>query len=123
MFARAMLPTESMLNELLQAANSNPLHTLRTMCVQVLTNLAKSPEQQRVFSIMFHRCEHVGPMVKVFENKRAKRDECLVQVQTALAKAASLGQLPADTDVVLATGHQQFHVRHHERVAFFARLF
>jgi TetR/AcrR family acrAB operon transcriptional repressor len=102
MFTRAMFPMESMLNELLQAANANPLVTLRNMCVQVLTNLAHSPEQQRVFNIMFHRCEHIGPMIPVLENKRAKREECLAQVETALARAVAAGHLPPDTDVVLA---------------------
>ena len=102
MFARAMLPMESMLNELEQTSQLNPLLAVRTMCVGVLTNLAQSAEQQRVFSIMFHKCEHVGQLVSVLEDKRAKRDECLTQVRKVLEKAVSGGQLPADTDVPLA---------------------
>ena len=102
MFARAMLPMEAMLNELEQASSENPLRALRTMCVQALTNLAQSPEQQRVFSIMFHKCEHVGPLVEILEDKHNKRDECLEQVRSVLQKAVSAGHLPADTDVALA---------------------
>jgi TetR/AcrR family acrAB operon transcriptional repressor len=102
LFARAMLPVDSMLNEMLQATDADPFQTVRTMCVQVLTNLAHSPAQQRVFNIMFHRCERTGPMIAIMENKRAKREECLAQVEKALAKAVVAGRLPPDTDVVLA---------------------
>ena len=102
MFARAMLPMEAMLAELEAAADENPLHAVRSMCVQALTNLAQSPVQQRVFGIMFHKCEHVGAVLKVLEHKRAKRDECLEQVRRVLHKAVSSGALPIDTDVALA---------------------
>ena len=97
-----MLPMEAMLAELEAAANDNPLQAVRTMCVRALTNLAHSTEQQRVFSIMFHKCEHVGALVRVLEDKHAKRDECLEQVRRVLHKAVSSGALPLDTNVPLA---------------------
>ena len=102
MFVRAMLPMEAMLRELEQASGEDPLRALRTMCVQALINLAHSPEQQRVFSIMFHKCEHVGQLVAILEDKHAKRDECLAEVRTVLDQAVAKGQLPADTDVAMA---------------------
>ncbi len=102
MFVRAMLPMEAMLKELEQASGDDPLHALRTMCVQALINLSQSQEQQRVFSIMFHKCEHVGQLVEILEDKHAKRDECLAEVRTVLQQAVSKGQLPPDTDVQLA---------------------
>ena len=102
MFARAKLPLECMLHELLKTIDANPLHSLRTMCVQVLTNLAHSTERQRIFSIMFHKCEHVGPLIDILDKKRNEGDECLALVETTLTKAVTAGHLPADTDVVLA---------------------
>jgi TetR/AcrR family acrAB operon transcriptional repressor len=102
MFARAMLPMEAMLQELEQASAANPLQALRTMCVQALINLARSADQQRVFSIMFHKCEHVGPIAEILDDKHAKKDECLQQVRTVMQKAVDSGHLPADTDVALA---------------------
>ena len=42
MFVRAMLPMEAMLKELEQASGDDPLHALRTMCVQALINLSQS---------------------------------------------------------------------------------
>lgn len=102
LFTRAMLPMEAMLNELEQASDAQPLQALRTMCVQALCNLAHSPEQQRVFSIMFLKCEQVGEVAHILDDKHAKKEECLAQVVTVLHRAVSVGHLPADTDVVLA---------------------
>ena len=102
MFARALLPNEAMLRELEQSHDENPLRILRTMCVEVLCNLAHSPAQQRVFSIMFHKCEHVGPLVSILEDKRTKSDECQAQVRSVLQRAVNSGYLPADTDIGMA---------------------
>jgi TetR/AcrR family acrAB operon transcriptional repressor len=102
LFARAMLPMEAMLNVLEQASDTHPLQAVRTMCVQALTDLARSPGQQRVFSIMFLKCEHVGPLANMMDERHAKKKECLEQVLTVLHRAVSAGQLPPDTDVVLA---------------------
>ena len=102
LFARAMLPMEAMLNALEQASDTHPLQALRTMCVQALTDLARSPEQQRVFSIMFLKCEHVGPLAHMMDERQAKKAECLEQVLTVLQRAVNTGHLPPDTDVVLA---------------------
>lgn len=101
MFRRAMFPMEALLNELENAAGDDPLQALREMCVQALTNLANSPDQQRVFSIMFHKCEHVGPIVKVLEDKHEKHEECRWQIQSVLQKAINCGQLPRDTNIHL----------------------
>ena len=102
LFARAMLPMEAMLTELEQAADAHPLQALRTMCVQALVNLAHSPAQQRVFSIMFLKCEHVGQVATILDDEQAKKEECLAQVLTVLQRAVSAGHLPPDTDVALA---------------------
>jgi TetR/AcrR family acrAB operon transcriptional repressor len=102
LFSRAMLPMEAMLNELEQTTDLQPLQALRNMCIQALSNLAHSPAQQRVFSIMFLKCEQVGQVATILEVKHAKKEECLAQMVTVLHRAVSVGQLPADTDVVLA---------------------
>jgi TetR/AcrR family transcriptional regulator, acrAB operon repressor len=102
MVARAMLPVEAMLIELGSAGDTDPLDALRTMCVQALTSLATTPQRQRVFSILFHKCENVGEVVKVLEDKKYKSEECKVQIQNVLQRAVTTGRLPADTDVRLA---------------------
>jgi TetR/AcrR family acrAB operon transcriptional repressor len=102
LIAQAMLPMEVMLVELDVCADTNPLAALRQMCVRALTTLAGSPRQQRVFSIMFFKCENIGEVVTVMENKLARRDECFTQIQGILVRAVNNGQLPADTDVLLS---------------------
>jgi TetR/AcrR family acrAB operon transcriptional repressor len=102
MFTRAMFPMEAMLDELERASGTDPLGALRAMCLQALTNLANSPDQQRVFSIMFHKCEHIGQLVEVLQDKHERHEECHWQIESVLQKAVTEGQLPKDTDVALA---------------------
>jgi TetR/AcrR family acrAB operon transcriptional repressor len=102
MFARAMLPKQAMLAELEAASDTDPLGALRTMCVQALSNLALSATQQRVYSVMFLKCENVGDLEAVLESKRAQQCEFKERIQAVLHKAAASGQLPPDTDVVLS---------------------
>lgn len=99
---QAMLPMEAMLVELDMCADTDPLGALRYMCIHALTNLARSTQQQRIFSIMFLKCENVGEVVTVMEDKLERRDECMARVRRKLLKAVEIGQLPADTDVFLS---------------------
>lgn len=101
LFERNMLPVEAMLEELEQASDVNPLQALRNMCVQILINLAHSQEQQRIFSIMLHRCEYAGQLAGILEVKTAKREECLAKVTAILRRAVVSEYLPPDTDIVL----------------------
>ena len=102
LFKQAMLPMEAMLVELEMCAEADPLGALRYMCIHALSNLARSTQQQRVFSIMFLKCENVGEVVTVMKDKLERRDECMARVQRKLLKAVEIGQLPADTDVFLS---------------------
>lgn len=102
MFERALLPMDVMLDELKKASDVNPLQVLRTICVEALTTLAHSPKQQRVFGIMFHKCEQVGQLAEVFAGKNGAREECHALVQEILRKAVVGGHLPHDTNVLLA---------------------
>jgi TetR/AcrR family acrAB operon transcriptional repressor len=99
---QAMLPMEAMLVELDMCAETDPLGALRYMCIHALTNLARSTQQQRIFSIIFLKCENVGEVVTVMEDKLERRDECMARVRRKLLKAVEIGQLPADTDVFLS---------------------
>ena len=101
LFGRAMLPMEAMMVELDARAEADPLAALRYMCVNALTTLAQSESQQRIFSIMFHKCENVGELMTVMDDKNANCEECLARVARLLTRAVSGGQLPADTDVFI----------------------
>ena len=103
LFGQAMLPMEAMLAELDVCSEADPLGALRQMCIQSLTTLAQSQQQQRIFSIMFHKCENIGEAAAVIaENEQACGDECQVRIERILQKAVAMGQLPPDTDVFLS---------------------
>lgn len=102
LFEQAMLPMEAMLAELDICSEVDPLGALRHMNVQSLITLAQSPRQQRIFSIMFHKCENLGEVMGVMDHEVACRDECQTRVERLLGKAVSLGQLPADTDAFMS---------------------
>lgn len=102
LFEQATLPMESMLAELDDGPAQDPLAALRQMCTHALCQLAQSPRQQRIFGIMFHKCESVGEVAKVMEHELECRDECLDRFEGLLQKALAQGLLPADTDVFLS---------------------
>ena len=60
LFEQATLPMENMLTEATTHTATDPLGALHRMCAQSLATLAGSPRQQRIFNIMFHKCEKMG---------------------------------------------------------------
>nr|WP_315209847.1 TetR family transcriptional regulator [uncultured Albidiferax sp.] len=102
LFEQAKLPMETMLAELPACTAMDPLAVLRSMSVHALTMLAESPKQQRVFGILFHKCENVGEVADVLQHELACRDECMVRFETIMRQAVAQEQLPADTDVPLS---------------------
>jgi TetR/AcrR family acrAB operon transcriptional repressor len=102
LFEQAKLPMETMLADLPACTAIDPMGALRYMCVHSLTTLAASAKQQRVFGILFHKCENVGEVADVLEHELACRDECLARFEAILQQAVAQGQLPADTDVRLS---------------------
>ncbi len=102
LFEQATLPMEAMLAELDSSAAPDPLGVLRQMCEHALCQLAQSPRRQRIFAIMFHKCESVGEVAEVVEYELNCRDECIDRLEGLLEKAVKQGLLPADTDVPLS---------------------
>lgn len=63
---RVRLPLAELLPELEGAVGNDPLRTLRELCIYALRSLGEDPRRQRVYTILFHRCEfvdEVNPMV------------------------------------------------------------
>lgn len=102
LFEQATLPMENMLAEATAYTDTDPLGALRHMCLQPLTTLAGSPQQQRIFNILFHKCENVGEVANVLKHELACRDACMAKFENILQQAVAAGQLPADTDVFLS---------------------
>lgn len=63
---RVRLPLPELLPALEGVVGNDPLRTLRELCIYALRRLAQDPRRQRVYTILFHRCEmvdEVNPMV------------------------------------------------------------
>jgi TetR/AcrR family transcriptional regulator, acrAB operon repressor len=102
MFERAVLPMETMLSELSACTACDPLEVLRHFCVHSLTTLAESPRQQRVFGILFHKCENVGEVAEVLQHELECCDAYQQQLKTLLQQAVTQQKLPADTDLFMS---------------------
>jgi TetR/AcrR family acrAB operon transcriptional repressor len=103
LFDRAMLPMEALLTELSVNMDTDPLGTLRQIMVKALTSLAQSERQQKVNTILLHRCENTGDAAKAMALEQQYREECFCQVGEILTKAVQQGQLPTETDVNVAS--------------------
>ena len=103
MCERAMLPMEIMLNDAGAATHEDPLGTLRELAVTALTRLARDPRSQAVFEVMLHESECTAEMAPITARKQRERTRCLVQVERVMQQAVARGQLPKDTDTLLAT--------------------
>jgi TetR/AcrR family acrAB operon transcriptional repressor len=102
LFDRAMLPMEALLTELSGNLEADPLGTMRQIMVKALTTLAQSERQQKVNTILLHRCENTGDAAKAIAMEQQHREECFCHVVEILAKAVQQGQLPLDTDISVA---------------------
>ena len=99
LFDRAMLPMEALLTELSSNLVADPLGTMRQIMVKALTTLAQSERQQKVNTILLHRCENTGDAAGAISREQQHREECFCQVGEILGTAVQQGQLPADTDI------------------------
>src|SRR4051812_9294660 len=103
MCARATSPMKTMIERVHGETQGDPLATLRTLCVDTLTHLATEPRAQAFFEIVFHKSELVGEMREVAARHERECDDAQRRVGAVLRQAVSQGQLPADTDTVIAT--------------------
>lgn len=98
---QAMLPMQAMLSALDDGPQPDPLGAVRAMCVQSLVNLVQSPQQQRIFTILLHKCENVGDVAIMLAEEMRCRDEYLDRTKRLLQQAQDMGQIPADADVLV----------------------
>ena len=100
---RATLPLDAMFERAGEAAEADPLGTLRSLSIGALQSLAADSRAQNVFEIIFHKSELVDELAGLATSQRQERGECLAQIEDILRRCAATGQLPADLDPHLAT--------------------
>lgn len=103
MCARAKLPMETMLERAGNSPQDDPLGTLRTLMTTALVLLATDRRSQAVFEVLFHKCELTDELAPIAERRHQERSMCLAHVERLLQQAVDAGQLPRDTDTLLAT--------------------
>ncbi len=72
----------------------DPLGHLRNCLLKVLTRTASDPQSQRVFEIVFHKCEYIDEMAAARDRCNAMREGYLSEIERGLRNAIKLGQLP-----------------------------
>jgi TetR/AcrR family acrAB operon transcriptional repressor len=102
MCARATSPMQTLLQEAEHARGSDALATLRQLCVNALTYLARDARAQAFFEIVFHKSELVGEMEPLAERHEGECSGARNRMTALLRRAIAQRQLPADTDVVIA---------------------
>ena len=64
--------------------------------------LADDPRTQAVFDVVVHKTELTGEMAAIAGQQERNRGDCQAGVEAMLEHAVSIGQLPFDTDTMLA---------------------
>ena len=100
---RATLPMDSMFERVGDCARADPLGSVRSLAIGALRTLATDPRAQAVFEVIFHKSEMVDELAGLATTQENERKECLLQVAGIMQLAVDAGQLPAETDVALAT--------------------
>ncbi len=99
---RATLPLDALFEQAAATAMTDPLATLRNLCVSALRHLATDARTQVVFEVIFHKTELVDELAGVATSRQKESCRCVDQIDDILGRCAAVGELPADIDTALA---------------------
>jgi TetR/AcrR family transcriptional regulator, acrAB operon repressor len=99
---RATLPLDALFERASETASTEPLQTLRALCVGALQRLAVDARTQVVFEVIFHKTEMVDELADIATSNENERCRCLSQIEVIIRRCADLGELPPDIDTALA---------------------
>lgn len=94
MYCRVHLPMEDLFNQVLALEDGGAVGALRDFCVQSLLSLARNPRRQRVYSILFHRCEFIDELRDSNERLIAIQHRGLASMEALFRRERALGTLP-----------------------------
>ncbi|MBI3041626.1 MAG: TetR family transcriptional regulator [Betaproteobacteria bacterium] len=94
MVARVTLPMETAPCQVNHGAAADPLGSIRTMMVAILSRISEDPQARRVFHIVFHKCEYVDEMKPVWKRLSDMQVGCLKNIEQGLWAAVARGQVP-----------------------------
>jgi TetR/AcrR family acrAB operon transcriptional repressor len=99
MLCRVMLPMDEASARSGCDPKSDPLGHVRSCLVNVLKRTAADAQSQRVFEIVFHKCEYIEEMAPARDRCMAMRAGYLSEIERGLRNAIKAGQLPAGVRV------------------------
>jgi len=99
---RATLPLDALFERASETASTDPLTTLRDLCVGALQRLAVDARTQVVFEVIFHKTELVDELAGIATSHENERCQCLGQIEAIIRRCAELGELPPEIDTSLA---------------------
>jgi len=99
---RATLPLDALFERASETASTEPLQTLRALCVDALQRLAVDARTQVVFEVIFHKTEMVDELADIATSNENERCRCLSQIEVIIRRCAELGELAPDIDPLLA---------------------
>lgn len=85
---RVRLPLAELLEQLAEGGSRDPLGVLRNLSVYALRNLARNQRQQRVYTIVFHRCALVDGVNPVAQKQGEIVTEALRLLESRFQAAA-----------------------------------
>ena len=99
---RATLPLDALFERASETASTDPLQTLRELCVGALQRLAVDTRTQVVFEVIFHKTELVDELAGIATSNQDERCRCLSQIEAIIHRCAEVGELAPDIDAALA---------------------
>jgi TetR/AcrR family acrAB operon transcriptional repressor len=99
---RATLPLDALFERASETASTDPLQTLRDLCVGALQRLAVDARTQVVFEVIFHKTELVDELAGIATSNQDERCRCLSQIEAIIRRCAEVGELAPDIDAAIA---------------------
>jgi len=98
MHARVELPLYALVEDLAATPPADPVAALRQVCRGTLERLAESPCLQRVYAILFHKCEDVEELASSAERHSRNERRLLVALESVFGRIAEAGRLAPAMD-------------------------
>jgi TetR/AcrR family transcriptional regulator, acrAB operon repressor len=99
---RATLPLDALFARASVTVSTDPLATLRELCVGALQRLATDARTQAVFEVIFHKTELVDELAGMATSQENERCQCLGQIESIVRRCVEVGEFAPDTDAALA---------------------
>jgi TetR/AcrR family transcriptional regulator, acrAB operon repressor len=99
---RATLPLDALFARASVTVSTDPLATLRELCVGALQRLATDARTQAVFEVIFHKTELVDELADMATSQEDERCQCLRQIESIVRRCVEVGEFAPDTDAALA---------------------